>query len=105
MFHHRIDLQNRIGELGYWLGEKFQGRGIMTKACRAMVAYGFSERALNRIEIHCAAANEKSRAIPERLGFRIEGALRQAERLADGYVDNVVYGLLASEFAEGESNG
>ena len=74
----------------------------MTQACRAMVAYGFSERGLNRIEIHCAPANVKSRAIPERLGFRIEGTLRQADKLVDGYVDNVVYGLLASEYAEGD---
>ncbi len=97
--------QNRVGEIGYWLGDVFQGRGIMTQACRAMVAYGFSERGLNRIEIHCAPANVKSRAIPERLGFRIEGTLRQAEKLVDGYVDNVVYGLLASEYAEGDADG
>lgn len=98
--YHRIDPQNRVGEIGYWLGDVFQGRGIMTKACLAMVDYGFTERGLNRIEIHCAPANGKSRAIPERLGFQIEGTLRQAERLAEGYVDNVVYGLLASEYAD-----
>lgn len=103
--YHRIDLQNRSGEIGYWLGESFQGRGIMTKACRAMVSYGFSERGFNRIEIHCAPINGKSRAIPERLGFRIEGTLRQAERLVEGFVDNVVYGLLASEYAKGDEDG
>ena len=100
--YHLIDLRNRIGEIGYWLGEAFQGRGIMTKACRAMVAYGFSERGFNRIEMHCAPGNRKSRAIPERLGFRIEGTLRQAEKFSDRFVDNVVYGLLASEYAEGD---
>ncbi len=102
--YHRIDSKNRVGEIGYWLGDTFQGRGIMTKACRAMVAYGFAERGLNRIEIHCAPANGKSRAIPERLGFRIEGTLQQAEKLVDGYADNVVYGLLASEYAEGDED-
>ena len=94
---HRINTEHRLGEIGYWLGETFQGKGIMTRACRAMVAYGFSELKLNRIEIHCAPENRKSRAIPERLGFQEEGILRQAERLRDRFVDNIVYGLVASD--------
>ena len=96
--YHRINTENRLGEIGYWLGEAYQGKGIMTRACRAMVAYGFSELKLNRIEIHCALDNTKSRAVPERLGFKEEGLLRQAERVHDRYVDNVVYGMVASEY-------
>ena len=95
---HRINIDNHVGEIGYWLGEVYQGKGIMTRACRAMVAYGFSELKLNRIEICCASENRKSRAIPERLGFKEEGTLRQAERLRDRFVDNVVYGMVASDF-------
>jgi hypothetical protein len=50
---------------------------------------------LNRVEIHAATENRRSRAIPERLGFRQEGVLRDYERVGDRYVDIVVYSLLA----------
>jgi ribosomal-protein-serine acetyltransferase len=67
---HSIDWQNRSTTLGYWLGEGFQGKGIMTEACRALVNYAFKELRLNRVGIACATENHRSRVIPERLGFR-----------------------------------
>lgn len=94
---HRIDQPDRVGEIGYWLGEAYQGKGIMTRACRAMVVYGFAELDLNRIEIRCTPDNVRSRAVPERLGFKTEGVLRQVEKQGDRFVDNVVYGLLAED--------
>lgn len=93
-----INKANRIGVAGYWLGEKFQGKGIMTKAFKALIEYGFEELGLNRMEVRVAVENEKSRALPERLGFREEGRLRQAEWLYDHYVDHVIYGLLAEDW-------
>jgi ribosomal-protein-serine acetyltransferase len=70
---YKIDSNNRIGEIGYWVAEAAQGRGIVTQACQAMVRYGFETLQLNRIEIKCAVGNAKSRAVPERLGFEQEG--------------------------------
>lgn len=90
---HRIDWMNRNVEIGYWLGEKFQGRGIMTKACRTLVDYAFYEYQLNRVQIRCATGNVKSNAIIERLGFIKEGTSRQAEFLYDHYVDLFVYSM------------
>lgn len=87
----------RNGELGYWLDAEARGQGIMTRSCRALIAHAFAELDLNRIEIRCAAGNAPSRAIPERLGFRQEGQLRQVEWLYDHFVDHIVYGLLAGE--------
>lgn len=95
---HRVDRGNRSTSIGYWLAEESQGRGTMTRAVRALVDYAFSEWKLNRVEIRSAPDNARSRAIPERLGFREEGTLRQAERLGDHYHDNVVYSVLASEW-------
>lgn len=95
---NRIEWENRIGCPGYWLAEGFQGKGIMTQSCRALVNYAFTELNLNRIDIRCAFENSKSRAIPERLGFRHEGVIRQAEWLYDKFVDHVVYGMLKSEW-------
>jgi ribosomal-protein-serine acetyltransferase len=92
---HSIDWMNRSVEIGYWLGEEFQGRGIVTKACRTLVDYAFNEYQLNRVQIRCATGNKKSNAIIERLGFIEEGIARQAEFLYDHYVDLFVYGMTA----------
>ena len=96
--HHRIDWPNRSTSLGYWLGEKYQGRGLVTQACRSLLAPAFEAARLNRVEIRCAVGNRRSCAIPRRLGFRREGVLREAAWLYDHFVDLVVYGMLASEW-------
>ncbi len=96
--HHRISWANRNTSLGYWIAASHQGRGIMTAACRAVVAHAFAEYELHRVEIRCATGNARSRAIPERLGFRHEGTIREAEWLYDRFVDHEVYGLLRHEW-------
>lgn len=89
---------NKIGVVGYWLGEEFQGNGIMSRAFKVLINYGFNDLQLNRIEVRVAVENKKSRALPERFGFKKEGNIRQAEWLYDHYVDHVIYGLLADEW-------
>lgn len=96
--HHQIDWRNRRTSLGYWIGERYQGRGLVTEATRALVSEAFRDTRLNRVEIRCAEKNRKSRAIPERLGFCEEGLLRDAEWLYDHFVDHVVYAALASDW-------
>jgi ribosomal-protein-serine acetyltransferase len=95
---HYIDRANKKTSIGYWLGERFQGLGLMTKACKACIDYSFGELKLHRVEIRCAVENKRSRAIPERLGFTNEGTIREAEWLYDHFVDHVVYGMLAREW-------
>lgn len=97
---HGIDWPNRKTSVGYWIAQDHQGRGIVTRACRALLPCLFDELGLNRVEIGCAKGNTKSAAIPERLGFVREGLLRQPEWLYDHFVDHVVYGLLASEWRQ-----
>lgn len=95
---HQIDWNNLKASIGYWLAKKYQGQGIMTQACNVMIKYIFEELQLNRIEIRAASTNTKSRAIPERLGFVLEGQIRQAEMLNGRLVDHVVYGLLQEDW-------
>ncbi|MGM0547206.1 MAG: GNAT family N-acetyltransferase [Bacteroidota bacterium] len=96
--HHKIDWQNSKTSLGYWLGKSYQGRGIMTKCCAAVVSHAFQQMCLHRVEIHCAANNKKSRGIPERLGFIEEAILREAMQLNGAFVDRVIYRMLASDW-------
>lgn len=95
---HAIDWANRTSSVGYWLGTPFQGQGLMTRAVRAALDIAFTEYGLNRMEIRAAVENQKSRAIPERLGFVQEGIVRDAEWLGTRYVDHVVYGMLKRDW-------
>lgn len=67
------NLEKKITELGYWLKEEFQGRGIMTKATKILCDNAFKERGIKRIIIKVEVGNHKSKAIPERLGFVLQG--------------------------------
>ncbi|HMD84375.1 MAG TPA: GNAT family protein [Terriglobia bacterium] len=93
-----IDWENRSAMVGYLLGESYQGKGLMTGACRAVVDYLFSELKLHRVEIRCATNNPRSCAVPKRLGFSKEGVLRQAQAFDDRFLDLEVYGLLAEDW-------
>ncbi len=95
---HPIRWPSRTGELGYWLGRDFTGRGLVTEACVVLLGMAFQEMDLNRMEIRCAAGNTRSIAVAKRLGMVYEGTLREAERLGDGYVDHVIHSILKREF-------
>jgi ribosomal-protein-serine acetyltransferase len=95
---HRIDWLNRRAEVGYWLGRSFQGAGIMTDACRAVVSHLLSEMDLHRVDIRCAVGNHRSQAIPKRLGFVQDGILREAQLLHDRYHDLIVFGMLKQDW-------
>ena len=95
---HKVDWLNRRAEIGYWLGREFRGRGIATEACLAVTRHALAEMELNRVEVRCAVDNQRSKAIPRRLGFTYEGILRQAELLHGRYVDLEVYSMLRGEF-------
>jgi ribosomal-protein-serine acetyltransferase len=92
------DLFGVGGEIGYWICSDHEGKGLVTRATRAMLDIGFRELGLHRIAIRAAVQNVRSRAVPERLGFVQEGVLRQAERGSAGFHDLVVYGLLEDEW-------
>jgi ribosomal-protein-serine acetyltransferase len=86
------------GEIGYWISGAFEGRGIVTRAVRALLDIGFRQVGLHRIEIHAGVENTRSRAIPERLGFTMEGIERESGRGSFGFHDSVVYSMLEDEW-------
>jgi len=101
--YNYLDWNNRKTEIGFWLGESFQGKGLVTKSCRVLIDYAFNELNLNRVEMRCGVENKKSRKIPEKFGFREEAVARQSGWLHDHFVDYVIYGMLASEWRKSKS--
>ena len=94
---NRLDWAARLCEIGYWIDREAEGKGTITKACRALIDYAFDDLSMNRVEIRCSSENTRSAAVPERLGFKLEGKLRQAEVLHGRAHDFLVFGLLAED--------
>ncbi len=95
---HPIDRANRQGSIGYWIGAAYEGQGLITLACQAVLDEAFTRYGLHRMELRAAAGNERSQAVARRLGFTREGVVRDAEWLYDHYVDHVVFGMLEEEW-------
>lgn len=87
-------------DIGYWLAAEAQGRGIMTRAVRALVHHAFCDRGLHRLTIRCEPANERSCAVPRRLGFRHEGTMRHIARWDGRWVDHELFSMLAEDWQE-----
>jgi ribosomal-protein-serine acetyltransferase len=93
-------------EIGYWIAKAHEGKGIVTRCVLRLLDHLFEEEQIHRAEIRCHADNVRSRAIPDRLGFRLEGCLKQASRTPDGeYGDQLIFGLLRTEWAAARSHG
>ena len=94
------DLANHRTEIGYWLLPEHQGKGVMTRSVFWLCRWAMEVRSINRVQIRCAVGNHRSNAIPQRLGFRLEGTERDGELLASGeYADLYVYSLLKKEIS------
>ena len=97
---HDIHAGNRSAAIGYWLIRAAEGYGIITRCCRTLIGHAFDTLHLHRLEIKAAVDNNRSRAIPRRLGFRAEGILRQAELIHGHYHDLELYSLLRGEWSQ-----
>lgn len=93
-----IDYLNRKVELGYWLVEKMTGKGIVTFCVKKIMELFYLKFDINRIQIKCGVGNDKSSAIPKRLGYKFEGIERDGEYHSSGYIDLEIYSLLKREW-------
>lgn len=101
---HHINIQNKNAAIGYWLTKNAEGRGIITKSCKEIIAYGFQKLDLHRIEIKVATDNIKSQAIPKKLRFTKEGILRQAELVNNKFLDLILYSVIKDEWIKNISD-
>lgn len=88
-----IDHVSGIGQIGYWLGAEFTGKGIMTASVKDMIFQGFEIWDLQRLEIYCAMENRKSRAVAERLEFSCQQPDPTADKVVPGFSSRVIYSL------------
>ena len=92
----RIVWADGVAELGYWLVDEFEGEGRMTEAILRVEATLFA-MGLHRLEIRCSGDNQRSAAIPQRLGYQLDGRLRE-DRVEHGRrVDTLIWSKLRSE--------
>jgi ribosomal-protein-serine acetyltransferase len=87
-------------EIGYWIRDGEEGKGYVREAVVLQTSHVFDDLGANRVEIRCDARNERSRRIPESLGFLLEGRFRNEARDADGGLrDTLVFALTLEDYA------
>ena len=94
-----IDSHNRSAHLGLSLRPSFRGRGLGTDVVLALCEYGFAVRGLHRLQVDTLASNAAMISGAVRAGFAQEGTLRGAGWVNGEFVDEVILGLLASDWA------
>jgi ribosomal-protein-serine acetyltransferase len=85
-------------DLGYWLAEKEQHKGIMTTACTQIINRAFDEMGLQRINIKCTTGNFKSQRIAEKLGFTNIGLDEKQQYIEGKFWDLLVYSISKEEW-------
>lgn len=100
---YKIHIANRRAEIGYGLGPAFWGAGYAQEAVRALLDFGFADAAagglgLHRVEADIDPENQGSAKLLERLGFSLEGRLRERWIVAGVISDSAIYGLLQRDW-------
>lgn len=95
---YRIEREHRRAEIGYILRRDHWGRGLAHEALTALVEYAFGAFELHRIEADIDPRNAASIRSVERLGFKVEGHLRERYRVGGEIQDSLIYGLLEPEW-------
>lgn len=96
---YEIDSRIRAAEFAILLGDRtVWGKGIGTTCTRFAINYGFGELNLNRIHLSVLASNDRAVKLYERLGFKMEGRLRQAQYKNGQYLDVLLMALLREEY-------
>lgn len=85
-------------EIGYVLSPPYQGKGLATEAVRCVLAFGFEELSLHRIEAHFIEGNQASRRLMERVGMSFEGFARESMRIKGRYRTIGTCAILRHEF-------
>ncbi len=91
--HSQADIHSRNMELGYWLAELYWGRGIMTRAVKQMVDYGFKTFPINRIFARPFGTSISSQKVLEKAGFKLEAKLEKTIFKNGEILDELIYAV------------
>lgn len=93
-----FDNKNPVAEIGFWIGDSYRGKGFMPEACKLLIKYGFEKLNLKRIYGRAYSQNRSSCRVFEKLGFKMEGQMRENVYRFGLVFDTNFYGLLKREF-------
>lgn len=90
---------SQSAHIGYWIGERYAGRGLMTEAVRLVARFAFDTLRLHRIEAACIPDNARSIRVLEKAGFQREGLLRSYLRINGLWQDHYLYARIADDIS------
>ncbi len=93
--------KHRTAEIAYIISRDYWGRGMMTEAAMRVIAYGFTEMNLVRIQARCFRENLASERVMEKVGMTFEGIMRMAMQVNGIHYDLKLYSILNHEFDAG----
>ena len=88
------DISRCSAEIGYWLGEAYWGRGIVTEAVSALTQWAFDNFDLSRIYAGVLEWNPASMRVLEKAGYQLEGRLRKAVVKQNHVMDEFIYAIV-----------
>jgi len=94
----QTDVHRFSAEVGFWLGQSYWNKGIITKAVPVFCNYLFTKFDFNRLTANVFEGNEASQKVLEKTGFILEGKLRKSVFKENKFVDHYIYGLLKKDF-------
>lgn len=93
-----VDSKNHFAEIEYCVGSDFQCRGYATEAAKEVIAYGFNNINLHKVQICTKTINKASKRVIEKCGFTYEGTLRDFFYIDGNYVGRLYFSMLKSEY-------
>jgi [ribosomal protein S5]-alanine N-acetyltransferase len=89
---------HRRGDISYIIERRQWGKGLVSEALRAVLAYGFNQMDLHSVEAGVTPGNDASTRMLQKLGFHLEGHLKESFLVEDVFVDSLIYSLLRKEW-------
>ncbi len=96
-----VDSKNHFAEIEYCIGEDYQCKGLATEATKAVIAYGFDQMNLHKVQICTKTINPASKRVIEKCGLTYEGTLRDYFYTDGQYVGRLFFSILKNEYKSG----
>ncbi len=85
-------------EIGFWLGKKFWGKGFGSEGVKMLLKFSFGNLGMNKVYARVFSDNLKASSLLERLGFKLEGNLKDEIRFGKKYKNVLIYSILSRDY-------